>query len=60
MTTSRSTKSCRTRRRAPAITLFVHIEKRGMTTPAAAQALARALGVRERDLGIAGMKDRHA
>lgn len=39
---------------------FARIEKRGMTSPAAAQALARALGVRERDIGIAGMKDRRA
>ncbi|HET9624714.1 MAG TPA: tRNA pseudouridine(13) synthase TruD, partial [Kofleriaceae bacterium] len=40
--------------------VFVHLEKRGLTSPAAAQALARALGVRDRDIGIAGMKDRHA
>ncbi|HET9622821.1 MAG TPA: tRNA pseudouridine(13) synthase TruD [Kofleriaceae bacterium] len=40
--------------------VFVRIEKRGLTSPAAAQALARALGVRERDIGIAGMKDRRA
>jgi tRNA pseudouridine13 synthase len=40
--------------------VFARIEKRGLTTPAAAQALARALGVRDRDLGIAGMKDRRA
>src|SRR5512140_1856751 len=40
--------------------IFARIEKRGMTSPAAAQALARALGVRERDIGIAGMKDRRA
>ncbi|MBC7978196.1 MAG: tRNA pseudouridine(13) synthase TruD, partial [Myxococcales bacterium] len=40
--------------------VFVHIEKRGLTTLVAAQRLARALGVRERDIGIAGMKDRHA
>jgi len=40
--------------------VFIRIEKRGMTSPAAAQALARALGVRDRDLGIAGMKDRRA
>jgi tRNA pseudouridine13 synthase len=39
---------------------FARIEKRGMTSPAAAQALARALEVRERDIGIAGMKDRRA
>jgi len=40
--------------------VFVRIEKRGLTSPVAAQRLARALGVRERDIGIAGMKDRHA
>ena len=40
--------------------VFVRIEKRGMTSPAAARALAHALGVRDRDLGIAGMKDRRA
>jgi tRNA pseudouridine13 synthase len=40
--------------------VFVRIEKRGLTSPQAAQALARALGVGERDVGIAGMKDRRA
>jgi tRNA pseudouridine13 synthase len=40
--------------------VFVRIEKRGLTSPLAAQALARALGVRDRDIGIAGMKDRRA
>lgn len=40
--------------------VFVRIEKRGMTSPAAARALAHALDVRDRDLGIAGMKDRRA
>ena len=40
--------------------VFVWIEKRGLTTPMALQLLARALGVAERDLGTAGMKDRHA
>jgi tRNA pseudouridine13 synthase len=40
--------------------VFVRIEKRGTTTIDAARALARALGVRDRDIGIAGMKDRHA
>ena len=40
--------------------IFVRIEKRGRTSPEAAQALARALGVRDRDIGIAGMKDRRA
>jgi tRNA pseudouridine13 synthase len=40
--------------------VFVRIEKRGLTTIDAARALARALDVRDRDIGIAGMKDRHA
>lgn len=40
--------------------VFVRIEKRGLNTAAAVQAIARALGVRERDIGVAGMKDRHA
>ena len=40
--------------------MFVRIEKRGATTVDAARALARALDVRDRDVGIAGMKDRHA
>jgi tRNA pseudouridine13 synthase len=40
--------------------VFVRIEKRGLTSPEAAEALARALQVRDRDIGIAGMKDRRA
>ena len=40
--------------------VFAHIEKRGLTTPQAVQAIARALRVKERDIGVAGMKDRHA
>ncbi|MDB4961651.1 MAG: tRNA pseudouridine synthase TruD [Myxococcales bacterium] len=40
--------------------VYVRIEKRGLTTRHAAAAIARALGVSERDVGIAGMKDRHA
>jgi tRNA pseudouridine13 synthase len=40
--------------------VFVHIEKRGLTTPQAAEALARAAGARIADVGWAGMKDRHA
>jgi tRNA pseudouridine13 synthase len=40
--------------------VFVRIEKRGLTTVDAARLLARALGVRDRDIGIAGMKDRRA
>jgi len=40
--------------------VFAKIEKRGATTPFAVATLARALGVRDRDIGVAGMKDRHA
>ncbi len=40
--------------------VFVQIEKRGLSTVQAAEAIARALGIRSRDIGIAGMKDRHA
>ncbi len=40
--------------------VFVHLEKRGLTTPAAVTAIARALGIADRDIGVAGMKDRHA
>jgi tRNA pseudouridine13 synthase len=40
--------------------VFVRIEKRGLTTLDAARLLGRALGVRDRDVGIAGMKDRRA
>lgn len=40
--------------------VFVRIEKRGLTTAQAVQRIARALGVGERDVGVAGMKDRHA
>src|SRR5512142_1769433 len=40
--------------------LYVRIEKRGRTTPDALRAIARALGVPERDAGYAGLKDRDA
>jgi tRNA pseudouridine13 synthase len=39
---------------------FLWIEKRGLTTPEAIRRLARHLGVDARDVGHAGMKDRHA
>jgi len=39
--------------------LFVHVEKRGRTTEQVASELARAAGVRPRDVGYAGRKDRH-
>ena len=40
--------------------VFVHVEKRGLTTAMAVAAIARALGIHERDIGVAGMKDRRA
>ena len=40
--------------------VFAWIEKRGLTTIQAMRALAGALGLDDRDVGAAGMKDRHA
>lgn len=40
--------------------LFLWIEKRGRTTREVAQFLARALGISERDVGFAGLKDKRA
>jgi tRNA pseudouridine13 synthase len=40
--------------------VFVRIEKRGLTTPQAMRAIAGALGIADRDIGVAGMKDRRA
>ena len=40
--------------------VFVKIEKRGMTTPVAVERIAKAIGCKARDIGVAGMKDRHA
>lgn len=40
--------------------LAVEVEKRGLTTDAVAEALARACGVPRRAVGYAGRKDRHA
>lgn len=40
--------------------VFVRIEKRGLTTRHAVAGLARALGIDARDVGVAGLKDRHA
>lgn len=39
---------------------YAWIEKRDLTTAEAVRRLARALGVPERDVGSAGLKDRHA
>ena len=40
--------------------VLARIEKRGLTTRDAVAQIARALSVAERDVGVAGMKDRHA
>ncbi|HEY1553815.1 MAG TPA: tRNA pseudouridine(13) synthase TruD [Kofleriaceae bacterium] len=40
--------------------VFARIEKRGLATPQAIDRIARALGCASRDVGVAGMKDRHA
>jgi tRNA pseudouridine13 synthase len=40
--------------------VMVRVEKRGLTTPDAAERLARACGVDPSGVGWAGMKDRHA
>ncbi|HET9552268.1 MAG TPA: tRNA pseudouridine(13) synthase TruD [Anaeromyxobacteraceae bacterium] len=40
--------------------LYLHVEKRGRTTRDVLRALARALGVPDRDAGYAGLKDRAA
>jgi tRNA pseudouridine13 synthase len=40
--------------------LFVLLRKRRWTTPDAIRVLARAAGIRERDIGSAGLKDKHA
>lgn len=40
--------------------LYVCVQKEGLTTSDAARALARHYGVRERDVGFAGRKDKHA
>lgn len=38
--------------------LYLTVEKRGRTTPEVAKEIARALGVGERDVGTAGLKDK--
>jgi len=40
--------------------LYLRVEKRGLTSREVARALAARLGVPERDVGIAGLKDRQA
>ena len=40
--------------------VYVRIEKRGFTTPAMIRVVTRAAGIDERELGYAGLKDKHA
>lgn len=40
--------------------VYLWVEKRGLTTPDAARLLARHAGLRDRDVGYAGMKDKRA
>lgn len=40
--------------------LFVRVEKRGFTTQQLLREVAKAANVRDRDIGFAGMKDKHA
>ena len=40
--------------------LYLHLEKTGHTTAFVVQELQRQLGLRDRDIGVAGLKDRHA
>jgi tRNA pseudouridine13 synthase len=40
--------------------LYIDIEKEGLTTDQVAEALAKTCGKKERDIGYAGRKDRHA
>ncbi|MEO8901900.1 MAG: tRNA pseudouridine(13) synthase TruD [Polyangiaceae bacterium] len=40
--------------------LYVRVEKRSYTTPAMLRVVTRAAGVDERDVGYAGLKDKHA
>lgn len=40
--------------------LYLHIEKTGHTTAHVVRELCAQLGVRDRDVGVAGLKDRHA
>ncbi len=40
--------------------VFARFEKRGLTTRDAVARISRALAVAERDVGVAGLKDRHA
>ncbi|GGL83111.1 tRNA pseudouridine synthase D [Deinococcus aerolatus] len=40
--------------------LYLHVEKTGHTTAHVLRELGAQLGVRDRDIGVAGLKDRHA
>jgi tRNA pseudouridine13 synthase len=39
---------------------YLHVQKRLLTTPELLKRVSRATGVQERDIGFAGMKDKHA
>lgn len=39
---------------------YLHVQKRLLTTPELLKRVSRAAGVQERDIGFAGMKDKHA
>jgi tRNA pseudouridine13 synthase len=39
---------------------YLHVQKRLLTTPDLLKRVTRAVGVPERDIGFAGMKDKHA
>lgn len=40
--------------------VFVHVKKRGLTTPAMVLEMAKAAGIEPNEIGVAGRKDRHA
>lgn len=40
--------------------IYLWVEKRGLTTPDVAKRIAEQAGLRERDVGYAGLKDKHA
>ncbi|HAN29852.1 MAG TPA: tRNA pseudouridine(13) synthase TruD, partial [Haliea salexigens] len=40
--------------------VFLHIEKRGLTTPDLVERVSSLAGIHPRDIGYSGLKDRHA
>lgn len=40
--------------------LYLHLEKKGLTTAYLVRELGRQLGIKDRQIGVAGLKDRHA